>query len=98
MKIPYFVKEWIKMWVVVGLMFVFAVGMTLYTMPAEAEGVVDYWAAQEERDRTADARAKKEAYYEDLRYEAEQDHERGHENSDSYHDLKDHTDDNRHDY
>ena len=60
--------------------------------------MVDYWAAQEERDRTADARAKKEAYYEDLRYEAEQDHERGHENSDSYHDLKDHTDDNRHDY
>ena len=70
--------------------------LLLIVAPVHAD--VDYWAAQEERDRTADARAKEEAYREDLRYEAEQDHERGHENSDSYHDLKDHTDDNRHDY
>ena len=46
--------------------------LLLIAAPVHAD--VDYWAAQEERDRTADARAEKEAYYEELRYEAEQDH------------------------
>ena len=70
--------------------------LLLIAAPVHAD--VDYWAAQAERDATASARRQQEAEYEERRYQAEQDHERGIENSDSYHDLKDHTDDNRHDY
>ena len=81
-----------------GSILMYALIFWLVPITVHAEGVVDYWASQAERDATASARRQQEAEYEERRYQAEQDHEQGHENSDSYHDLKDHTDDNRHDY
>ena len=70
--------------------------LLLIAAPVHAD--VDYWAAQAERDATASARRQQEAEYEERRYQAEQDHERGHENSDSYHRLDQHNGSNKNDY
>ena len=70
----------------------------LFATPAEAEGTIDYWAAQAERDRTYEARKAEEEAYEERMYWAEEDHKNGYENDNSYHDLDEHNDRNQHDY